>query len=123
MVRILIVTHGFLGDALLGCAAQIMGAQDNLTAISNRDLGREELVSAIQDWMQTESLPAIVLVDFIGGSCYSAARRALASAEAEYHLLCGVNLPMLMSLLTQRERLGLDELAALGLDRGKKGIR
>ncbi len=123
MLRILLVSHGQLGEALVGCAHQIMGPQEALAAISNQELSIEDLVLAIQQWTVADSSPVLLLVDFVGGSCYSAARRAMALAEVEYHILCGVNLPMLMSLLTRRDRLTLDELAELGLDRGKKGIR
>jgi len=128
-LRALIVTHGDLGDALRRAAAGILGPQPGVTAISNDGLGAEELAARVALELGLPAEPVLLLVDFVGGSCHAAARRAIAGlAEAErgarvVGLAAGVNLPMLLTFLTRRETVPAAEMLDLVLDRGRSGIR
>jgi mannose/fructose/sorbose-specific phosphotransferase system IIA component len=62
---------------------------------------------------------ALVLVDILGGS------PANASSNLALHgtqVICGVNLPMLLELLIQRETSSLRELTAIAVQAAKEGI-
>jgi PTS system mannose-specific IIA component len=62
---------------------------------------------------------ALVLVDVMGGSPANASAYL---AVAGTPVVCGVNLPMLLELLTQRESLSGKQLVELALASGRDGI-
>jgi mannose/fructose-specific phosphotransferase system component IIA len=64
----------------------------------------------------------VVLIDDYGGSCASAAR--LGGAEARgIPVISGVNLTMLLALVTWREELELAELAQRVVDQGRQAVK
>ncbi len=121
---ILIVTHGDLGEALVRAAEMITGPQPDLLALS---LWPEESPAALHEKLadalqRLGDRPSLVLVDLLGGTPFNVVARHL----PERNLACvtGVNLPMLLDLLTVRdEGLSPAELAARAVRSGHEGLR
>jgi mannose/fructose-specific phosphotransferase system component IIA len=120
-MRALLVTHGDLGEALLRSAHYIYAVQAPIRVLSNRDLDLAGLRAAIDQWLDEEPGPSLVMVDVGGGSCGTAARAA-AQGRNSVRLLAGVNLPMVLTYLSSHAQLGLDELVSKMLDRALHAV-
>ncbi len=113
MIGIIVVTHGPLGRALLASAEMIIGAQENVHAIS---LDQDGNLDSLQEEVRRVARAAdagdgvLIMVDMFGGT----PANAVASAESllDRQCICGVNLPMLLEALLQREHMTLGQLTA-----------
>jgi len=130
MLRVLLVTHGGLGAALIETTVEILGPREGVEALSNRGLDRAGLVARLRE--QLEALPAedglLLLTDMPGGSTQLAARLALHGlpeplAGRVWGPLAGVNLPLLLTALNRREGTPPQELLEILMDRGRAGIQ
>lgn len=123
MLGALIVTHGKFGWEILKTAEGILGAQNQVRALSNNGLGlnelRERIVAGIKQVSTTDG--AILFVDFLGGSCSNACK-AIQSSSNHVRVIAGINLPMLLDFFMYREQCSLEQLAALLLEAGKRNI-
>ncbi len=121
---ILVVAHGDLGEALVRAAEMITGPQPDLFAIA---LWPEESPAALQEKLtatlqQAGNRPALVLVDLLGGTPFNVVARHLRGRDGA--CVTGVNLPMLLEVLTARdEGLSPAELAARAGQSGQNSIR
>jgi mannose/fructose-specific phosphotransferase system component IIA len=129
MLRVLLISHGRLAEALLETAEGILGAREGVEAVSNHGLSRDGLVEILRERIAAlpEQDALLLLVDMPGGSTHVAARLALAGQPAERAArlvgpLTGMNLPLLLTLLNRRESTPLPELLPLLLDRGRAAI-
>jgi len=66
--------------------------------------------------------PSVLFVDHCGGSPFVACKE-LHSRQPRHALLTGVNLPMLLSFFTKRDRLPFDELVQTVEADGHRGIQ
>ncbi len=121
---IVVVAHGDLGEALVRAAEMIMGPQTDLIALS---LWPEESPAALQEkltaaFQQAGNRPALVLVDLLGGTPFNVVACYLRGRESA--CVTGVNLPMLLEVLTVRdEGLSPAELAARAVQSGRNSMR
>jgi mannose PTS system EIIA component len=129
MLRLLLITHGELGRALLETAGLILGPREGVEALSNLGLSRESLVEAVAERLGAlpEGDRLLILADAPGASPHVAARLALARQPEERRAaflgpLTGVNLPLLLTFLNRRETTPVEDLLPLLLDRGRAGI-
>lgn len=104
MVGIVIVAHGGLAEAFKEVTEQIMGHQERLEAISigaqNKvNLARERLKDAIKQADQGDGV--LILTDMFGGTPSNLSLSFLEQSSIE--VLTGVNLPMLIKLVTLRK--------------------
>jgi PTS system mannose-specific IIA component len=121
-VPALLVMHGELAAALLHAAATLYGEIAGVKVISNDGLSKaqieERIAAEVADWSEG----GLVLTDFWGGSCHTCALAA-ARGNGEILLLTGVNMPMLLDYLHNRDRLPVAELAEHMQQRGRDNIR
>ena len=122
MVGIVLVSHGPFADGLKGAAEMIVGQQECFQAVgmdpaADLDQLRATIEAAVADVSGDGG--ALVLVDVMGGSPANASAYL---AVAGTPVVCGVNLPMLLELLTQRESLSGKQLVELALASGRDGI-
>jgi mannose/fructose-specific phosphotransferase system component IIA len=123
-VPALLVTHGRLGEALLGAAAAIAGPLSGLEAMSNEGLSRDALVAAVGERLAAFGPQGgLVFADVVGGSCAQAALSAAArGAPGPVRVLCGVNLAMVLDYMHNRARLEPAALADHVLARGRAAV-
>jgi mannose PTS system EIIA component len=118
---IILITHGPLAQALLESAEMILGEQRGVQAIC---LGREDNLETararVSEALRAAGDGVLVLADLFGGTASNAAAWALQGSKFE--LVAGVNLPMLLEALMNRDRLGATELAELAVQTGRQGV-
>lgn len=123
MIGGVLVTHGQVGEALVGAVEHFLGPQSGLEVISNQGRSaaeiRELVAAEIERLGDDDAL--ILFADLAGGSCESTCR-ILAADHPRCTGLSGVNLPMLLEFCHYRDRLGLDELVDRVLRKGRNGV-
>ena len=123
MIQGLILTHGDLGRSLLETVAGLAGPQSGLTAVSNSGCGLPDIVErARAAARELPEGPLVIFVDLMGGSCAQAGR-VLAEASPEWRVITGVNVPMLVNFVQNRDRLALDDLVEMVVSRAREGVR
>jgi mannose PTS system EIIA component len=107
----ILVTHGHLGRELLATAESIIGKQPEMTVISNQDKSHQALSDEVR--LLVEQLlpegPVVVFVDLVVGGCGRACS-PLAARHGQVLVVGGVNLPMLIEFLYNRDRVEMAEL-------------
>ena len=118
----LLVMHSDLADALLRAAEKVYGPVDGVELLSNEGLSREDLEQGItrrvEDWREG----GLVLTDFWGGSCHICGVAA-ARGHGDVVVVTGINLPMLLDYLHNRDAHGVRALAERLLKKGQESIR
>jgi len=120
---IIIVTHLDYGSALLRAAEMIAGPVQDCTCIqvdSSLEVG--ETVSRLKEAVDrlNNGKGVLVLTDMFGGTPTNLSLSLLGS-RADVEVLTGVNLPMLLRVLSNR-KLELAKMAELALKAGCEGI-
>ncbi|MEE9262825.1 MAG: PTS sugar transporter subunit IIA [Vicinamibacteria bacterium] len=104
MIGILVVTHGRLASELVTAAEMIVGEIPNVTAVSigwhdDPDEAQEEIRNAIERVEGDQG--TVVLTDMFGGTPSNLSLAFLEKDRVE--VITGVNLPMLIKLVSLRE--------------------
>jgi mannose/fructose-specific phosphotransferase system component IIA len=120
-MRVLLVTHGNLGESLLQSAAQIYGEAVGVDCLSNEPHDASGLAAAIREWLGPEDIETLILVDVGGGSCGTAARLA-ADGRKHTWILAGVNLPMVLTCLGSSDVMDGEALVDKILDRALNSV-
>ena len=121
-VPALLVMHADLAEALLRAAERVYGPIEGVTVLSNEGLSREALERRITETVEGWSLGGLVLTDFWGGSCHICGASAV-RGRGELVIVTGINLPLLLDYLHNREKFGVDELAERLQKKGQESIR
>lgn len=111
-VRGIVVSHAALGSALVDAVQAITGQADILIPITNDGCSAASLLSRVQAAVGDGQ--CVVFVDVAGGSCCRAAATLVPSLPG-LHVVTGVNLPMLLDFVMQR-----DEDAARAAERATR---
>lgn len=120
MVNIILVSHGNLASSLLETASDICCFDRKYVyALSVKDGGLEVVSTRIVDLAKQGEV--LVLADTFGGSCCNTALSCSNSLN-NVHVVCGVNLNMLLAVLNNMQRLSLKELSQKAVDDGKKAV-
>ncbi|MBI3753804.1 MAG: hypothetical protein HY266_07180 [Deltaproteobacteria bacterium] len=123
MIGAIIITHGKLGEVLVGTAEAIAGKMENVRCLSIDACDSAKCISdGISAAMKTMNCKAgiIILTDMFGGTPSNIGLSFLEPGKVE--ILTGVNLPMLLKFASHRADKGLSELAALLKEYGQKSI-
>lgn len=112
MIGILLVTHGELGNGILGSAELLVGAAEQvevLSLIAGQDIRqlKEQAEQKLDELDSGEGV--LVLVDIPGGSPYNVVAQCIRGRQAE--CITGVNLPMLVEAIDSRDQHCLGDLA------------
>ncbi|HEY5002925.1 MAG TPA: PTS sugar transporter subunit IIA [Ktedonobacteraceae bacterium] len=122
LIGIVIVSHGLLAEGLKDAVEMIVGPQTHFLTVSMQpDTSLASLRTMLEQAVTEVASDGgtLVLVDILGGS------PANASSYLALHgiqVICGVNLPMLLELLIQRENSSQRELTAIALQAAKQGV-
>ncbi len=114
MIGIVLVTHSELGQELLKAAEGIVGKQPSVRVLGlHPSEGPDAFQGKIRAALQELNSPAgvLVLADMMGGTPCNAALRQCNDPRFHYELVTGVNLPMLVTVLTKRHHMPLEQLA------------
>ncbi len=122
MIGIVLVSHGSFAEGLRHAAEMIVGPQERLQAIGmalDTDPAhlRRELEAALAAVGQDDEV--LILVDILGGS---PANASASFASDRVRVICGVNLPMVLEVLTQRAYTTIDDLANIAAQAAKESI-
>jgi len=121
-VPALIVTHADLAHALVRAAERVVGSIEDVTLLSNEGLSRDDLQDAIEACVKDWKEGGLLLTDFWGGSCHNSGTAA-ARRHGEVVIVTGINLPLLLDYLYNRDRLPAPELAERLQQKGRDSIR
>jgi PTS system mannose-specific IIA component len=121
-VPALLVMHADLASALLRAAEQVTGPFDGVAVLSNEGLSGPELERRITEAVAPWTAGGLVLTDFWGGSCHICGAAAV-RGRGEVLLLTGINLPVLIDYLHNRDRFGVEDLAERLSRKGQESIR
>lgn len=104
MVGVIIATHSELSEGVVKTSEVLLGKQNNVKVLT---LHVGDSIQAFREQMEAELISlrtcegVVVLVDMLGGSPYNVAFSLLQTYD--FQLITGVNLPMLLHVLTKRE--------------------
>ena len=125
-IAVVITTHGHAAKALLATAEMIIGAQDNVRCVDfvpgeNGEVLAGKIRAAAAELDTSGGL--LLLVDLWGGTPFNASS-GIAHDDANTEVVTGVNVPMLVSVLMEREDItALPELTALAQREGADGVK
>lgn len=121
MVKLVLITHGNLGEALLNTATAICCCtrQDITTFSVTGKVNLNEIESKIKKSFTREE--TLIMVDSFGGTSSNIALKCFAENN-NISIACGVNLNMVLSALNNHNKMSLAELAAKVISDGKKAI-
>ncbi len=123
MVGLLIIAHCDLGRELLNAAELILGGLEAVDAISiTQTTESEEVLKMIADKIKAldRGQGVLVLTDMFGGTPSNLSLSFLEEEKVE--VLTGVNLPMVVAVAQERERLSLSGLGEKALEAGRRSI-
>ena len=106
MIGVLLITHGTLGEALVQCVSHVMNrrpAQLMQLGISGQDdpLDALPIARRLVELVDSGS-GVLILTDILGATPANTAAKLLEPGRVEG--VAGVNLPMLLRVITYRER-------------------
>ena len=124
MIGIIVVGHGNLPDELLNTASLFCGNSDKVVAVSfNPNQSCEELYENLKEAVERlgDGQGILILTDIEGGTPSNQALR-LAMEVGNIEAVSGINLPMLLSVLLERDSFSLPELRSHAIDMGVVSI-
>jgi PTS system mannose-specific IIA component len=123
MIGILILTHGAFGEDMLKTACGIMHESEKIAALNlSRRLDFPTLRKRVAETITGLAADGgvLVLIDAYGGTSYNTTLPLM--SEHPISMVTGVNLPMVLSALTNRHRMTRDDLARKVSEDAKKTI-
>lgn len=124
MTGILLATHGKFAEGILDSARMLMGEVEAIDTVS---LEEGENIESFTDKMadKIESLNdgdgVLILVDILGGSPFNATAANLLKKDC-CECITGLNLPMLLGVLEERDSTDIKSLADELVKSGRDGI-
>jgi fructose-specific PTS system IIA component len=112
MISVIISGHGDFAAALKGASGMIFGDQDNLIAVPFlKGEGTQTLQEKYQQVLEgiPEENEVLFLVDIFGGTPFNAATSYVVHNQ-RIDMASGVNLPILLEVLSMREYIPLKEM-------------
>ncbi|WP_278956535.1 PTS sugar transporter subunit IIA [Lactobacillus apis] len=123
-MKIILVSHGKLAKGMKDTVEMIAGQQENLEAYEAYENGTSD-DSFINDLKKSlassKNDDVIVVTDVLGGSVNNEATQLLKD-HPNLTILTGMNLPLIITLVTTVNSGILDEKVSEAIDEGKKGV-
>jgi PTS system mannose-specific IIA component len=123
MIGLVLVTHGQLAREFVGACEHVVGPQKAVRAIcigpdDDMEARRREILAAVNE--VDDGSGVVLLTDMFGGTPSNLAISIMDKAKVE--VLAGVNLPMLIKLVSVRATDDLQAAVAKAQDAGRKYI-
>lgn len=122
MIKIILLSHGPLCEGMLTTLEMIAGSQKDIYTVQlhpgeSPDSYRAKVVSILEK----DEDKSLVFCDLKGGTPYNTA--AFLKKDHQISLITGMNLPMLISVVTSRnDSSNVEELTQIALDRMNLGV-
>lgn len=131
MIGIVVVTHLDLSSRFVEAAERILGKQKFLIAVSvemNEPSTQiaGNVCGAIEGCLNNVEQPldgVLILTDLVGSTPANSCLMQMKQMDRPIEIVTGVNLPMLVSSLINRSKLGLADLGVKVAADGKKSIQ
>ena len=123
MIGLVLVTHGRLGEELIGALEHVVGPQRNVAAVCihpNDDMEQRRAEILENAKKLDEGQGVVLLTDMFGGTPSNLAISVMDKSNVE--VIAGVNLPMLIKLASVRKTESLASAVASAQDAGRKYI-
>jgi mannose PTS system EIIA component len=123
MVGVLIVSHGPLAKALISSVQIILG---NLPKVKGISIWPRERPSEVKDRIKKRMQEVqdgdgvIILTDLLGGTPTNLSLSSVENEKAE--VITGVNLPMLLTIMSYRKGKSLEKICSFVRKAGRKSI-
>jgi mannose/fructose-specific phosphotransferase system component IIA len=119
----IVICHKSMAASLVQTVKGILGYHDDLVPFTNEKITTEEAVFQLQQIIKEKGDPpeVILMADMRGGNCWAIAS-LISRNKSGYHVISGVNLPMVLSFLTKKDQLTAEELAETIEKDGLRGI-
>ena len=123
MIGILLITHGTLGESLIHCASHVLNKrpprlqQLGVTAQDDPAMLLPQARALVKDLDTGEGV--LILTDIYGGTPSNMASKLLIPGKVE--AVAGVSLPMLIRVLTYRDR-DLPTIVTKAISGGCEGV-
>ena len=123
MIGIVLVSHGHLAQEFAKALEHIVGSQEKIATISlfpNDDIEakRKEILEAVHTVEGGQGV--VILTDMFGGTPSNLAHSLLEGRNVE--IVAGMNLPLLIKLISTRKGKDLREAVLLAQEAGRKYI-
>ncbi len=123
MIGIVIVGHSNIGKEFLEVIEHIVGKQEKLFAVSihptdDMEMKRNEIVDCVKKAQSGSGV--IVLTDMFGGTPSNLALSVMENEKIE--VVAGVNLPMLIKMMSLRQKFLIKDVIKKSQDAGRKYI-
>jgi PTS system mannose-specific IIA component len=123
MVGLLLVSHGRIAESFLEVSLEIVGPVKGVQVVSlaepiDEEQVMEDIRRARKEIDQGEGI--LILTDMFGGTPANLCFSLLEDPMVE--VLTGMNLPMILQILSSRKDAGLAELAGIAMRCGRENI-
>lgn len=123
MIGVVLVSHGCLAQEFEKAVEHIVGKQEQFVTISlfphdDIEAKRREILEAVQTVEREEGV--IILTDMFGGTPSNLAHSLLEGRNLE--IVSGMNLPLLVKLVSVRKTKTLHEAVLIAQEAGRKYI-
>jgi len=123
MIGVVLVTHGRLAEEFIAAVEHIVGPQPNLCAVcigadDDMERRRADILDCISQVDDGDGVA--VLTDMFGGTPSNLAISVMDQAKVD--VIAGLNLPMLIRLVSIRESCSLADAIASAQEAGRKYI-
>ncbi len=123
MIGMVLVTHGDLAKEFRAALEHVVGPQKQIATVSvgpedDMEQRRKEILAAVKTVDGGDGV--VVLTDMFGGTPSNLAISVMNGGHIE--VVAGINLPMLIKLISIREATSLEEAVLQAQDAGRKYI-
>lgn len=123
MIGVIIVGHGNLASEIISVVESILGKQNLLESVSVKvGEGEETLRQNLERISNIKEIDGILILSDIFGGSFSNSCVYFAKNTKHVGVVTGVNLPMVLKVLTYRNSVSLADLVSLACKGGKDGI-
>lgn len=124
MIGVIVISHGNFSEEIIKSCEIISGPAEKIIALTlnrndNIEKLNEEFIKSLS--ILDDGDGVLVLADLLGGSPSNIASLNLKKG-GKYQTITGVNIPMLLEALLNRENFALERLAENCIEAGHSGI-
>lgn len=126
MISIFVVSHGNLADGLVNAMEMITGKQEKVIPFGLMESeAPEDLFDRMKEKMEEidDGDGVLILTDLFGASPFNSGSRLYLESRRKIEVVTGVNLPMLVEIVINREGIDLETVFKNAYQAGLDGIK